>query len=74
MIQMNERFNILKPGDFVIDCGAAPGSWSQVAATATNANQKGSLIESVCCRVIPRDVRECSSTSRDQCTRPCKSP
>ncbi len=30
--QMNERFHILKPGQVVLDLGAAPGGWSQVAA------------------------------------------
>lgn len=32
LIEIDDRFNILKPGGIVIDCGAAPGSWSQVAA------------------------------------------
>jgi len=31
----------MKPGDVVIDCGAAPGSWSQVAVEAVNANEEG---------------------------------
>lgn len=38
LLEMNERFKILKPGQTVIDCGAAPGSWSQVAVKLTNAN------------------------------------
>lgn len=29
--QINKKFNILKKGDYVIDLGAAPGGWSQVA-------------------------------------------
>lgn len=28
----------------MIDCGAAPGSWSQVAVTKTNANSKSSYL------------------------------
>lgn len=31
---------ILAPGQTVIDCGAAPGSWTQVAVTRTNADGK----------------------------------
>ncbi|GBN52592.1 hypothetical protein AVEN_53526-1 [Araneus ventricosus] len=27
---MDEKYTILKPGDAVVDCGAAPGSWTQV--------------------------------------------
>ena len=30
--EINARFHILKPGAVVLDLGAAPGSWSQVAA------------------------------------------
>ncbi|KAF3429500.1 hypothetical protein E2986_05396 [Frieseomelitta varia] len=38
LLEINERFKILQPGHVVIDCGAAPGSWTQVAVKATNAN------------------------------------
>ncbi|CAL1263233.1 unnamed protein product [Larinioides sclopetarius] len=30
LLEMNEKYKILKPGDTVVDCGAAPGSWTQV--------------------------------------------
>ena len=32
LIEMDERFKILKPGQRIVDLGAAPGGWSQVAA------------------------------------------
>lgn len=35
---MNEKTNILTPGLSVIDLGAAPGSWTQVAVQKTNAD------------------------------------
>lgn len=38
MIEIDDKFGILKPGDNVVDCGAAPGSWSQVAVERVNAN------------------------------------
>lgn len=40
LLEMNERFDILKPGMRVVDCGAAPGSWTQVAVKLTNADGK----------------------------------
>lgn len=32
LIEINERYNLLKKGQKVIDLGVAPGGWSQVAA------------------------------------------
>lgn len=40
---MDDRFSILKPGQCVIDIGAAPGSWSQVAASRINSNASSKL-------------------------------
>ena len=31
LLQMQERFNLIRPGNMVLDLGAAPGGWSQVA-------------------------------------------
>ncbi len=32
LIEIDDRFKLLKPGQRVVDLGAAPGGWSQVAA------------------------------------------
>ncbi|XP_008543732.1 rRNA methyltransferase 2, mitochondrial [Microplitis demolitor] len=40
LLEINGRFNILTPGLCVVDCGAAPGSWTQVAVNLTNASGK----------------------------------
>ena len=31
LLQINDRFSIISPGDRVVDLGASPGGWSQVA-------------------------------------------
>lgn len=40
LLEINERKKIFNFGDTVIDCGACPGSWSQVAVKLTNADCK----------------------------------
>ncbi|XP_029802849.1 rRNA methyltransferase 2, mitochondrial isoform X1 [Suricata suricatta] len=36
LLEVNERHKILRPGLRVLDCGAAPGGWSQVAVQKVN--------------------------------------
>ncbi|XP_074552852.1 rRNA methyltransferase 2, mitochondrial isoform X2 [Halichoeres trimaculatus] len=36
LLQIDDKFQILKPGFSVVDCGAAPGAWSQVAVQRVN--------------------------------------
>lgn len=45
LIEIDEKLHLLKPGLFVVDLGAAPGGWSQVAV------KKG-------CKVIALDLLE----------------
>ena len=37
LLEIDDKFKFLMPGLTVIDCGAAPGSWSQVAVQRVNA-------------------------------------
>ncbi|XP_051017104.1 rRNA methyltransferase 2, mitochondrial [Acomys russatus] len=37
LLEMNRKHRILRPGLRVLDCGAAPGAWSQVAVQEVNA-------------------------------------
>jgi len=37
LLEIQERFELLEPGMTVMECGCAPGSWSQVAAKLVNA-------------------------------------
>lgn len=36
LLDMDDRFKLLQPGHSVVDCGAAPGAWSQVAVQRVN--------------------------------------
>ncbi|ESP03933.1 hypothetical protein LOTGIDRAFT_109890 [Lottia gigantea] len=41
LIEINDKYKILRPGQVVIDCGAAPGSWCQVAAQKVAKHKQG---------------------------------
>ena len=51
LLEMDERYEILKPGQRVVDLGAAPGGWCQVAAAKV-----GSTVDDI--RVIGIDYLE----------------
>uniref|UniRef100_A0A3B3Z8I6 rRNA methyltransferase 2, mitochondrial n=1 Tax=Periophthalmus magnuspinnatus TaxID=409849 RepID=A0A3B3Z8I6_9GOBI len=36
LLEIDDRFRLLVPGQSVVDCGAAPGAWSQVAVQRVN--------------------------------------
>ena len=48
LLEINEKFKLIEPGNCVLDLGAAPGGWSQVAAKCVG--NKG--------RVIALDILE----------------
>ncbi|KAI3359649.1 hypothetical protein L3Q82_014035 [Scortum barcoo] len=41
LLEMDDRFKLLQPGHSVVDCGAAPGAWSQVAVQRVNSAGTG---------------------------------
>lgn len=42
LLELQQRFRIMRPGDVVVDLGAAPGGWLQVAAKCVG--QSGTVI------------------------------
>ncbi len=53
LLQINERFHIIKEGDVVVDLGAAPGGWSQVALSIVG--EKGLVVGVDLQRAKPMD-------------------
>lgn len=41
LLEIQEKFHVIKPGMVVVDLGAAPGGWSQVAARLLHAGKGG---------------------------------
>src|SRR3984957_16722460 len=39
LLEIDERYRFLRPGQKIVDLGAAPGGWSQVAATAVGSTE-----------------------------------
>ncbi|UUX49322.1 RlmE family RNA methyltransferase [Nisaea acidiphila] len=45
LLQLDEKFRFLKPGQKVVDLGAAPGGWTQIAVPAVGADKgKGTVV------------------------------
>lgn len=42
LLQLNEKYRILRRGQVIVDCGAAPGGWTQVAVEMVQ--KKGTVI------------------------------
>lgn len=42
LLELNDKFRLLRPGDKVIDLGSAPGGWSQVASSIVG--DKGKVV------------------------------
>lgn len=41
LLDINDAYRVIRPGDTVVDLGAAPGGWSQVAATCAHSRGQG---------------------------------
>ena len=55
LLQLDERFRILKPGMKVVDLGAAPGGWSQVVSGEIRSDQIGSSAKLIAVDIIEMD-------------------
>ncbi|MDJ1160184.1 RlmE family RNA methyltransferase [Chelatococcus sp. SYSU_G07232] len=44
LLEMDEKYRLLKPGQRVVDLGAAPGGWAQVAARKVGAPGRGRVV------------------------------
>jgi 23S rRNA (uridine2552-2'-O)-methyltransferase len=44
LIEIDDKYRFLKPGQRVVDLGAAPGGWAQVAAKRVGAPERGKVV------------------------------
>jgi 23S rRNA (uridine2552-2'-O)-methyltransferase len=44
LIEIDDRFKVLKPGKIVVDLGAAPGGWTQIAVERVRPLEKGGKV------------------------------
>src|ERR1700677_4627827 len=44
LLEMDDRFGLLRRGQRILDLGAAPGGWSQVAAARIGAAEKRGVV------------------------------
>ena len=44
IVEIDEKHKLLKPGQRVVDLGAAPGGWSEVATRESPRTRNGSYI------------------------------
>jgi 23S rRNA (uridine2552-2'-O)-methyltransferase len=44
LLQLDDRFHFLKPGGRVVDLGAAPGGWTQIAVHRVGAPRRGQVV------------------------------
>ena len=54
LIEISERDNLLKPGMTVVDLGATPGGWSQVAANKVGLNGRVFSLDVLEMKTLPR--------------------
>src|SRR3979490_631402 len=45
LLEINEKEKLLRPGAIVVDLGAAPGGWSQVAAKKVKPGGRGIAVD-----------------------------
>jgi 23S rRNA (uridine2552-2'-O)-methyltransferase len=53
LAQLDEKYRLLRPGMRIIDLGAAPGGWTQIAVERTRAGSSGARI--VALDILPMD-------------------
>ena len=53
LMEINDKFHILRPGDNIIDLGAAPGGWSQVAAKIIKSDSLSSKNKLIAIDLLP---------------------
>ena len=54
ILEIDDKFKIFKPGQCILDLGAAPGGWSQVVANIVNGQSKSGQVLAI--DILPIDA------------------
>ena len=65
LVQLDERLQLLRPGQLVVDLGAAPGSWSQYASSRVGSSGKVIALDLLAMETLP-DVDFIQGDFREQ--------
>ena len=53
ILELDDQFNLFKPGKTVVDLGCAPGGWTQVAAVRTKSGNQNPLVVGMDLLAVP---------------------
>jgi 23S rRNA (uridine2552-2'-O)-methyltransferase len=70
LLQLNKKFKIIRKGDRILDLGAAPGGWSQVALEAVG--EEGQVVAVDLQRIRPFEEENFKAIKGDFTTTPIK--
>ncbi len=54
LLELDDKFHFLKPGKKILDLGAAPGGWTQVAVTRCKSSEKSPQVVAIDLLDMPR--------------------
>ncbi|GAB2299796.1 hypothetical protein Dimus_033850 [Dionaea muscipula] len=67
LLQMQEKYKLIKPGSSVLDLGCAPGAWLQVACQCLGPQKNGGLVVGIDVKNVKVPYAHCDSRVQTVC-------